>query len=79
MRFAAMGCAGVENVLTPNLDRLASEGTRFTNAITNTPVCSTAVAEQYCLGHDPATLEIPFDSKYASVVYWYERIATNEA
>ena len=44
MRSTAMGYAGVEKVMTPNLDRLASEGTRFTNAITNTPVCSAARA-----------------------------------
>ena len=33
MRSTAMGCAGVEKVHTPNLDRLASQGTRFTNAV----------------------------------------------
>ncbi len=44
MRSTAMGCAGVENVLTPNLDCLAREGTCFTNAVTNTPVCSAARA-----------------------------------
>ncbi|MBK1880510.1 sulfatase family protein [Pelagicoccus mobilis] len=40
MRSTAMGCSGIENVDTPNLDRLASEGTRFTNAIANTPSCA---------------------------------------
>ncbi len=40
MRSTAMGCAGVEKVRTPNLDRLADEGTRFTNAIANTPSCA---------------------------------------
>ncbi len=38
MRGSAMGCAG-EKVYTPNLDKLASEGTRFTRAVSNTPVC----------------------------------------
>ncbi len=40
MRSTAMGCAGVEKITTPNLDRLAAEGTRFTNAVANTPSCA---------------------------------------
>jgi len=40
MRSTAMGCAGVEKIATPHLDRLASEGTRFTNAVANTPSCA---------------------------------------
>ena len=35
-----MGCAGNPVVKTPNLDRLASEGARFTNAVCSTPFCS---------------------------------------
>ena len=44
MRASAMGCAGVENVKTPNLDRFAAQGTRFANAVSNTPICSPARA-----------------------------------
>ena len=44
MRSTAIGCAGVEDVLTPRLDRFATEGTRFTNAISNTPLCCPARA-----------------------------------
>ncbi len=40
MRSTAMGCSGVEKVITPNLDKLADEGTRFTNAIANSPACT---------------------------------------
>ncbi|MCE5326428.1 MAG: sulfatase [Planctomycetaceae bacterium] len=40
MRSTALGCAGVERVHTPNLDAFAAQGTRFTNAVSNTPVCS---------------------------------------
>jgi len=40
MRSTAMGCAGVEAISTPNLDRLAAEGTRFSNAVANTPSCA---------------------------------------
>jgi choline-sulfatase len=38
MRWNAMGCSGGW-VKTPNLDRIASEGVRFSNCVTNTPVC----------------------------------------
>ena len=36
------GCYGYPLVHTPNIDRLAAEGVRFTNAFTTTPVCSTS-------------------------------------
>ncbi len=34
-----MGCAGHPIAQTPNLDRLAARGTRFTSAYTNCPIC----------------------------------------
>ena len=37
-RADAMGCSGGW-VNTPNLDRIAAEGVRFANAVTNSPVC----------------------------------------
>jgi arylsulfatase A-like enzyme len=40
MRRHAMGCSGNEQVKTPNLDKLASEGVHFTNCIANCPVCT---------------------------------------
>ena len=39
-----MGCSGSPIVQTPNLDRLAARGTRFTNAWTPCPVCVPARA-----------------------------------
>ncbi len=36
----ALGCYGNRIIHTPNLDRLASEGIRFTNAYANAPLCS---------------------------------------
>jgi len=36
----ALGCYGQENVSTPNLDKLASEGVRYTHFYTTSPVCS---------------------------------------
>ncbi len=35
----AMGCSGHPQIKTPNLDRLASGGTRFSNAYCNGPIC----------------------------------------
>ena len=35
-------CYGEELIETPNIDRLAREGTRFTNAFLTSAVCSTA-------------------------------------
>ena len=40
----AMGCAGHPFVKTPNLDRLAQRGVRFTDAYTPSPVCVPARA-----------------------------------
>lgn len=39
-RASALGCADDEPVETPNLDRLAADGTRFTRAYATTPVCA---------------------------------------
>ena len=39
MRSQAMGCSGNDQVITPNLDRLAGQGMRLTNAISMFPVC----------------------------------------
>ncbi len=35
-----LGCYGTALVKTPNIDKLAAEGARFTNAFTTAPVCS---------------------------------------
>ena len=44
LRADSLGCAGHPVVRTPNIDRIASEGMRFTNAITPSPVCMPARA-----------------------------------
>jgi arylsulfatase A-like enzyme len=43
-RGQALGCAGNEQIRTPNLDRLAGEGAYFPNTFANTPVCCPARA-----------------------------------
>ncbi len=45
-RADALGCSGNPFIRTPNLDRLAGEGIRFTQAVTTTPVC---IASRYSL------------------------------
>src|SRR5262249_27728519 len=35
-----LGCWGTQQVWTPNLDRLAAEGVRYTHCFTTAPVCS---------------------------------------
>lgn len=44
MRGQAMGCMGNPDVITPYLDRLASEGILFPDTFSNTPVCCPARA-----------------------------------
>jgi len=39
-RGAIMGCAGDTRIRTPNLDKLAKEGIRFTRCASSSPVCS---------------------------------------
>ena len=39
-RYGTLGCEGNPFVHTPNLDRLASRGTRFTHAFTQSPLCT---------------------------------------
>jgi len=44
MRHDTMGCAGDPVTRTPNMDRLAAEGVRFSHACTNSPLCMPARA-----------------------------------
>lgn len=39
-----LGCYGHSMIKTPNLDRLAARGTRFSDAYTNCPICVPARA-----------------------------------
>lgn len=44
MRASSLGCLGIEKVETPNFNRLAEEGTLFSRAISNHPICCPARA-----------------------------------
>ncbi len=45
-----LACYGERHVDTPNLDRLAAEGARFTRFFTTSPVCS-ASRSAFMTGH----------------------------
>lgn len=50
-----LGHKGHPNALTPNLDRMAGEGARFDNAVTQNPICTPSrmcfLSGQYCHNH----------------------------
>ncbi|MCK4819347.1 sulfatase, partial [bacterium] len=62
-----LGCYGDKNATTPNLDKLASEGTLYSNAYANAPVCAparfTIISGMYASGagthHMRSTNKIP--------------------
>ena len=49
------GCYGDRYAHTPNIDRLAAEGVRYTNAFTAGPICSPSRTSIYT-GMHPTTL-----------------------
>lgn len=63
MRADYMGCAGNEWIQTPNLDRLAAEGTRFSQCVTPVPVCMAArhsfMTGQRCATHGRSANNVP--------------------
>ena len=40
LRYSALGCMGNSYIKTPNFDKFADQGVRFTNAFSSTPICS---------------------------------------
>ena len=57
MGWMDLGCQGNRHVRTPNIDRLAEEGLRFTDAYAPAPVCSPTRAA-LMTGYSPARLAI---------------------
>jgi arylsulfatase len=61
-RWDAMGCSGGW-VRTPNMDRIASEGVRFTRCVTNSPVCIPARVSM-ATGHYPHNTGVWQNTRY---------------
>ena len=57
MGWMDLGCQGNKNLHTPNIDNLAKEGMRFTDAYAPAPVCSPTRAA-IITGQSPARLQI---------------------
>lgn len=56
-RFDTLGCYGNSFVKTPNIDRLAAMGTRFTQAYSQSPVCAPSRAS-FLTGRYPRTCRV---------------------
>ena len=59
LRYQALSCNGDPNIQTPNIDRLAAEGVRCTNAYSHYPVCVPFRAG-LVTGQYPTTCNVPF-------------------
>lgn len=70
-RAQDLGCTGNNDVQTPNMDRLAGEGIRATNAYSNHPICGPSraclVSGQYPTSHGVITNEFPLPADVPSV------------
>ena len=71
-----LGCYGNPDIRTPNIDRLASEGIRFTRALASNPVCSPCRAT-YLTGLIPSQHGIHsfLDQKYLMGPEAYDALA----
>ena len=71
-RYDSLGCTGNPYVRTPNLDRLASEGTLFTRHISSNTICMPSRASLftglYPPGHNVWTNGIPLNRREYSHV-----------
>ena len=54
-----LGCYGNPDIRTPNLDKMAAEGIRFTRALSSNPVCSPTSATFSPASSPPSTASIP--------------------
>lgn len=62
MGFADLGCYGNDFCETPNIDRLAAQGLRFTSGYAAAPICSASRAA-FLTGKTPARLGFEFVTK----------------
>lgn len=73
MRAQAMNCSGNPDVRTPNMDRLAAEGMRFSRAYSNNPVCTpargTMLTGLYPLAHGAVINDLPVRTDLTSIAH----------
>ena len=71
MRADHMGCDGNPVIQTPNLDRIAADGVRFSQAFVNNPLCMPGRATLFTgltpRGHRVRTNGIPLDPAFPTV------------
>ncbi|MFT7034094.1 MAG: arylsulfatase A-like enzyme [Cyclobacteriaceae bacterium] len=70
-RSDMMGCAGQPDIITPNIDQLAGDGIRFTNAISGGPVCcptrTTIQTGLYIHEHGITNNNLPMDTNHTTI------------
>lgn len=70
-RWCDLGCYGNPEVISPNLDRFAEEGLRFTHCISNAPVCvpsrGSLLTGLYPIHHGAITNDLPARTDVESV------------
>ena len=73
MRSSAIGCAAIEQVHTPNLDAFARQSTMFSNAISNTPLCTPARATlltgKHVLAHGLVNNELQLGTDHRTLAH----------
>ena len=65
--YGDLGCYGQDRIATPNIDRLAKEGLRFTQAYAGGPVCTSSrsvLMTGLHAGHTPARDNVPHYPTY---------------
>ena len=74
-RYDYLGAAGADFLRTPNLDRLAAAGVRFSHCCTNSPVCAPARIG-LAAGQQPSRLGALGNNAYLpqSVTTYYQRL-----
>jgi arylsulfatase A-like enzyme len=76
-RFCDLGCAGNDELNTPNLDALAREGARFRRAYSNCPVCvparGTLLTGLHPLRHGAVANDVPVKAGAPSVAHALKR------
>ncbi|MGB3528334.1 MAG: sulfatase [Saprospiraceae bacterium] len=74
-RWDMLGCAGNPIISTPNIDKLAEKGVRFSHAFVTTPICAASRASiltgLYERTHDFTFKKPPVKKKYTDISYPY--------